>query len=334
MTVAVYWPVWFAQFLSVDDHLYVTNNPIVQRGLTLNGLIWAFSAPHAANYHPLTWLSHMLDCQFFGVDPRWHHAINLVFHCLNVVLVYLVLRSMTGRNRCSAVVAALFAIHPVHVESVAWVSERKDVLSGDVLFPHARGMDVVCPARWRMAYGTALTLFAMGLLCKPMLVTVPALLLLIDIWPLGRTRWAPAESLRTDEDPPMRSWRFLIAEKVPFAALAVACSIITMFAQAEYGAMVSSDQGPLSMRLGNAVVSYVRYARNFHLAGASGGVLSDPPPLAGDDRLRSAGIAAGNDRHLALDVALAPVSRRRLALVSRNARPGDRPRASRQPGDG
>ncbi len=263
ITVAVYWPVWFAQFLCVDDQLYVTDNPVIQQGLTWNGLIWAFSAPRIANYHPLALISHMLDCQFFGVDPRWHHAINLAFHCLNVVLVYLVLRSMTGRNRCSAVVAAVFAIHPLHVESVAWVSERKDVLSAMFFFL------TLAAWTWYVRHGgvwrfvTALSLFALGLLSKPMLVTLPALLLLLDIWPLGRTRWAPAESLRTDEDPRTRSWRFLIAEKIPFAMLAAGCALMTMFAQADYGAVVSSSQGPLSMRLGNVAVSYVRYVRNF-----------------------------------------------------------------------
>src|SRR5687767_8999718 len=123
-TLLVYWPVTSASFLTMDDHAYVTDNPIVQQGLTARGFVWAFAEPHVANYHPVTWLSHMLDCQLFGVHSGWHHAVKLLFHAVNVVLVYLVLRSMTGRTRSSALVAALFALHPVHVESVAWVSER------------------------------------------------------------------------------------------------------------------------------------------------------------------------------------------------------------------
>lgn len=287
-TVAVYWPVWFSQFLSVDDQVYVSSNLIVQQGLTWTGIKWAFGDFHVANYHPITWLSHMLDCQLFGLDSRWHHATNLLIHCINVVLVYLVLKSMTGRNRCSAVVAALFALHPVHVESVAWVSERKDVLSAMFMFMSLavwtsyvrldsgagdEGGTGASPVLQKLGlhgrgaratlYAVSLLLFTLGLFSKAMLVTMPAVLLLLDVWPLGRTRWIVAESLATDADPPVRSIKFLLLEKIPFAVLSFICAIATMKAQAGYGAVASTDQVRMSIRFGNAAVSYARYLRNF-----------------------------------------------------------------------
>ena len=287
-TAVVYLPVWRAEFLSVDDHAYVSDNSIVQQGLTWHGLKWAFVGTHVANYHPLTWLSHMLDCELLGVDPRWHHGVNLVFHLANVALLFLVLRMMTGRELPSAVVAAVFALHPLHVESVAWISERKDVLSGLfwMLTLGAYALYVRRQSgRW---YAAALVAFALGLLSKPMVVTLPCVLLLLDVWPLGRTRWIAGEAREDEREyasdvrAPERSVRFLLMEKLPFFALSIASSIATVIAQSGGGAVLTMQQLPLGHRLGNALVSYVRYGRKFLFPSdlAAYYPLSRPWPLA------------------------------------------------------
>lgn len=258
-TLAVYWSVGRTDFISVDDQEYVSANQIVQAGLTWYGLKWAFVGSHVANYHPLTWLSHMLDCQLFGPDPGWHHRINLLLHVVNSVLLFLVLRRMTGRDWCSAFVAFLFALHPQHVESVAWISERKDVLSG--LF----WMLTLCAWVWYVErrswqrYSLAMLTFALGLLSKPMVVTLPCVLLLLDFWPLKRVTWFAA----TPQDQYHRSLGWLIVEKVPFFLLAVGGSIATMLAQSSGGAVVTLNDLPIWMRVGNMLVSYARYVRQF-----------------------------------------------------------------------
>jgi tetratricopeptide (TPR) repeat protein len=246
-----------ADFISVDDHEYVSGNQIVQSGLTWNGVRWAFTASHVANYHPLTWLSHMLDCQLFGPNPGWHHRVNLLLHAINSVLVFLVLRRMTGRDWCSAFVAGVFALHPQHVESVAWIAERKDMLCGLfwMLTLAAWVWYIERPTWWR--YGLALLAFALGLLSKPMVVTLPFVLLLLDFWPLRRMSWFGHDPIRH------RSLRLLFVEKLPFVALAVAGSIATMLAQSTGGAVVTLEDMPLWMRFGNMVVSYVGYVRKF-----------------------------------------------------------------------
>ena len=163
------------------------DNPVVARGLTLKGIVWAFTGVHAANWHPLTWLSHELDCQLYGLHPGGHHLTNVLLHTATVIALFLVLRQMTGALWRSAFVAAVFAIHPLRVESVAWVAERKDVLSG-LFFMLTIGAYVRYARRpWSLArYGLVVLLFAMGLMCKPMLVTLPLVLLLLDYWPLQR----------------------------------------------------------------------------------------------------------------------------------------------------
>ena len=205
------------EFINYDDNIYVYDNPVVAQGLTLKGIVWAFSF-HAANWHPLTWLSHMLDCQLYGLHPAGHHLTNVLLHTATVIALFLVLRRMTGALWRSAFVAALFAIHPLRVESVAWVAERKDVLSG-LFFMLTLGAHVRYARRPRSLarYGLVALLFAMGLMCKPMLVTLPVVLLLLDYWPLQRVESAGR----------------LVMEKLPLLALSAASCVATLLAQKE-----------------------------------------------------------------------------------------------------
>ena len=233
------------EFVNFDDDAYVYENPEVSRGLTLQGIIRAFARFHADNWHPLTWISHMLDCQFYGLNPGGHHLTNILLHTTAAILLFLVLRRMTGFLWRSAFVAAVFAIHPLRVESVAWVAERKDVLSG-VFFMLTLGAYVRYARRpWSFArYGLVLLLFALGLMSKPMLVTLPFVLLLLDYWPLNRFAGSAV---------PKR----LILEKLPLLGLAGASGVVTFFAQT--GAIRSFDEISLPLRVGNAFISYVTY---------------------------------------------------------------------------
>ena len=194
ITFALFWPVIDHQFVDYDDHLYVTDNPWVQEGLTLEGTSWAFQTSHASNWHPLTWLSHMLDCSLFDLFPGGHHLTSLLFHVANTILLFLLLKRMTGALWRSALVAALFGWHPLHVESVAWVSERKDVLSTLFwilsIWTYVRYAERPGLTRYLVALG----IFALGLMAKPMVVTLPFVLLLLDYWPLGRFSRPPGEN--------------------------------------------------------------------------------------------------------------------------------------------
>ena len=177
------------QFINFDDTEYITGNLHVQGGLTLQGLTWAFTATHACNWHPLTWLSHMVDCQLFGLDPGAHHFVNLLFHIINTLLLFLLFLRITQARWPSLLVAALFALHPLHVESVAWAAERKDVLSTFfwmlTMWAYVRYVESPGPGRYLLI----LLGFILGLMAKPMLVTLPFVLLLLDYWPLGRWSW-------------------------------------------------------------------------------------------------------------------------------------------------
>jgi len=228
-------------FVDYDDLNYVADNPHVRQALTWGGVRWAFTSGYFANWHPLTWLSHMLDVQLFGVNAGAHHAVNLSLHILNTLLLFGVLRRMTGAIWRSAFVAALFAVHPMHVESVAWVSERKDVLSTLFWFLTlwAYAAYVRRPG-WR--YALVVVCFALGLMSKPMLVTLPFVLLLLDVWPLRR---------------PFA--RKLVWEKLPLLALAMASSVVTILVQRQSGAVVRLDLIPVSTRFANALVVYLRY---------------------------------------------------------------------------
>ncbi|HWN40633.1 MAG TPA: glycosyltransferase family 39 protein [Thermoanaerobaculia bacterium] len=241
LTLAVYLPVLTHGFIRFDDPVYVTRNPWVKAGLTWDGIVWAFTANVASNWHPLTLLSHMLDCELFGMDPLGHHLTSLLLHTASVVLLFEAFRRMTGAVWRSAAVAALFAIHPTHVESVAWIAERKDVLSGFfwMLTLLAWAFYVRQPSPKRYA-AVALSLAA-GLLSKPMVVTLPFVLLLLDVWPLRR------------EIPR----KIRIKEKLPLFALVAASCVATVIAQS--GAIGMASQFPMKLRLANAVLSYVAY---------------------------------------------------------------------------
>ena len=236
------------EFLNYDDGPYVYENPHVAGGLTAEGVRWAFTERHASNWHPLTWLSHMFDCKLFGLHPWGHHLTSVVLHAAAACCLLLALQQMTGQLGPSLFAAALFAVHPLRVESVAWVAERKDVLCG-LLFMLTLLAYTAYAQRPTSAirYLATLLLYALGLMAKPMLVSLPAVLLLLDYWPLRR--W------------PTASWRRLIWEKAPFAALAVGSSIMTLWAQRT--ALATGEIIPFAWRLANAATAYAGYMWQF-----------------------------------------------------------------------
>jgi protein O-mannosyl-transferase len=242
ITFAVFGQTLTHGFVYYDDDVYVYDNPVVAQGLTLKGIAWAFSGVHAYNWHPLTWLSHMLDCQLYGLHPGGHHLTNVLLHIATVIALFLVLRQMTGALWRSAFVAAVFAIHPLRVESVAWVAERKDVLSG-LFFMLTVGAYVRYARHpWSPArYGLVVFLFAMGLMCKPMLVTLPLVLLLLDYWPLQR----------------MELGKRLVMEKLPLLALSAASCIVTLLAQ--HKTIYSEGSYSLPYRVANALAACLVY---------------------------------------------------------------------------
>jgi len=243
LTLATYWPAINHDFVNYDDDDYVYENDVVQRGLTAQNVHWAFTSREAANWHPLTWLSHMLDCQLYGLDAGGHHLTSLILHIAGTLLLFLLLARATGARICSAVVAALFALHPLHVESVAWVAERKDVLSGLFWMATVAAYIRYAAQPGPRRYLAVVILLALGLMAKPMLVSLPLVLLLLDYWPLQRRE----------------RWSRLIQEKIPLAALAVASSIITLIAQKSGMAVSSLAQHPLGVRVANALLSYATY---------------------------------------------------------------------------
>jgi tetratricopeptide (TPR) repeat protein len=265
-TFGVYERVTHHEFVGLDDGAYVFENDRVLTGLNLESLQWAFTTTRASNWHPLTWLSHMLDVQLFGRDPRGHHLVNLLFHIANTAFLFLVLQRMTKAIWPSAAVAALFALHPLHVESVAWVAERKDVLSTFfwLLTMSLYARYVASPAAGR--YLQALLVFALGLMAKPMLVALPFVLLLLDYWPLRRTqvgseKRAPRRK-RRESGLDLRertTWLRLLWEKIPFFALSALSSVVTILAQRSGKAIVTMESLPIGLRLENALVSYVGY---------------------------------------------------------------------------
>ncbi len=274
ITLLLYSRVVFSEFVNYDDPEYVSANPIVQRGISWDGLGWAFTTGHTGNWHPVTWLSHMLDCQFFGLWSGGHHLVNVLFHLANTLLLLRLLKQMTGSLWRSALVAALFAWHPLHVESVAWVAERKDVLSTfffllsvGAYVRYARNVGIRKPKsaadptpedRNRVAWGKyalALVWFALSLMSKPMFVTLPCVLLLLDFWPLERMRRASYATAGANG----RDWLGLVAEKTPFFALAVASSLVTLVVQHRGGSVSPLDALPLGARFANAMAGYVAY---------------------------------------------------------------------------
>ncbi len=308
--LAVYWQMRSYEFIDFDDNFYVTDNPHVQAGLTRESIVWAFTASHAANWHPITWLSHMLDVELYGMNPGQHHLTNLLFHIANTLLLFFVLKRMTegargkgqevrGEPRAasgpspisfilhpspftfhpsplaplwpSTFVAALFALHPLHVESVAWVSERKDVLSTFfwmlTLWAYARYAE---DPKWG-TYLLTILFFALGLMAKPMLVTLPFVLLLLDHWPLNRClnlSFAGENVRDQNSDIETRNLKsthhasrikHLLLEKLPFFILAALSSAVTFVVQQSWGAVISLERYPLDMRIANALISYISY---------------------------------------------------------------------------
>jgi tetratricopeptide (TPR) repeat protein len=265
VTAVVYFPVATHRFINFDDPDYVTGNPYVSAGLRSESLRWALTGVYSSNWHPLTWMSHMLDCQLYGQNPAGHHLTNVAFHAANTVLLFLLLSFITSALWRSAFVAALFALHPQHVESVAWVAERKDVLSAffglltllayakyvrgksELRNPKSETNPKSEIARKVTFYTLALLFFALGLLSKPMLVTWPFVMLLLDFWPLKRGTVT------------LRAWFPLVLEKLPFFALSGVSSVITFLAQKASGAVVPLNDTPVAARMANAVVSYARY---------------------------------------------------------------------------
>jgi protein O-mannosyl-transferase len=269
-------------FINFDDNAYVYENPYVSAGVTLEGAIWAFSHVHSSNWHPLTWLSHLLDCQIYGLEPGGHHLTNVFLHAATAIVLFLLLLRMTGAQWRSAFVAALFAIHPLRVESVAWVAERKDVLSGlffmltllayaryvgkseiriskseDEEIPPAAGVGFLTSSVVRPltsgSYWLVVVFFALGLMSKPMLVTLPVVLLLLDFWPLGRFSLDPQHSNLLTRQSAFR----LVGEKLPLFALAGASCVVAVFAQGQ--AIQLLERLPLAARMGNALLSGVTY---------------------------------------------------------------------------
>lgn len=270
LVLVIYWQTVGFGFISLDDKQYIYENSAALSGLNRESIKWAFTTFYQANWHPLTWLSHFIDVNFFGLNSGAHHAVNMIFHLINTVLAFYLIQKLTGNFWRSAIVAALFAVHPAHVESVAWVAERKDVLS--MMFWLLTMFAYVNFARKEDETGTKTTgdksgkadmnavfaryaspsfllvvvLFALGLMSKPMLVTLPFVLVLIDLWPLGR--------LKEIKDLPM-----LLAEKAPLFVLSAISSYVTVVAQRSGGAIESLDYLPFGVRSVNALVSYAKY---------------------------------------------------------------------------
>jgi len=257
-TLLVFWQVRNFEFTNYDDDKYVSQNLHVLNGLTQDGIIWAFTTPNIGNWLPLTWLSFMLDCQLFGPNPGWIHFINLLFHIVNTLLLFAVLKKMTGALWPSAFVAAAFAIHPMHVESVAWIIERKDVLSTLFLLLTLAAYVSYVRHRGMVRYLLTVLLFASGLLAKPMLVTLPFVLLLLDYWPLDR--FAAPQAVKTAAIADRRRILYrIIIEKIPFFALVAASSVITFIVQKGSGAVMDVNTLSLQKGVANAFLSYTRY---------------------------------------------------------------------------
>lgn len=243
--IAIYLQTTGFDFVGFDDDDYITKNPSIQTGITLRSVVWAFTSTYASNWHPLTWISHLLDVELFELDPSGHHLVNVILHTANSILLFFVLIAATQRLWASAFVAALFAVHPLHVESVAWISERKDVLS--TLFWMLAMFAYVQYARKPSVqrYLPVALVFTLGLMAKPMLVTLPVVLLMLDWWPLVRSR--------------ERGFLVYLPEKLPLFALSVASCIITYAAQQRGGSVATLEAFTLGVRAANAITAYVAY---------------------------------------------------------------------------
>src|SRR6266550_8269230 len=261
LSLAVFSQTIHYNFVNFDDDVYVYNAPAIRAGPTLKGMAAAFTGPHAGNWHPLTTVSHMLDCRLYGLNAGGHHATNVVLHTVAVLLLFRVLRQMTGAFWKSAILAALFAVHPLHVESVAWVSERKDVLSAVFFFLMLDAYVRYARASSMTRYLAVTALFVAGLMSKPMLVTAPIVLLVLDYWPLRRFEQIASTTEKTKvlrSDNRRRIIQRLFLEKIPWLILSAGVGIITFGLQKR--AAGSIPPLPFLWRAQNAVISYVIYA--------------------------------------------------------------------------
>jgi hypothetical protein len=256
-TLASYNPVAHNQFTDFDDSVYILRNSQVQTGLSWDTVKWSFTTFHAGYWHPVTWLSHALDCQIFRLNPTGHHYVNLLLHAANAVLLFLLLWRATGLTWPSLVVSSLFALHPVNVESVAWVAERKNVLSMLFFLLALHAYDRYARSGRRSLYWSVAALFALGLMAKPQIVTLPFVLLLWDYWPLQRMFAGATANSRGTVAP--RSFGFLVWEKWPLFILAAADSVITVIAQRAGAAVRTAAEVSLASRFENVFVSYARY---------------------------------------------------------------------------
>ena len=251
MTLAAYWNVQHNDFINLDDNLYITDNPYIKKGWTTDNFLWAFTKVHAGHWHPMTWLSHMLDVELFGLHPGRHHFVSLIFHIINSLLLFILFQKMTGEVWKSALIAGLFALHPLRVESIAWAAERKDVLSAFFFFltiyTYLHYFEKIQFRRYLLT----LLSFAMALMSKPMAVTLPFVLLLLDYWPLGRFQSGDQERRH-----PMIQ---LTLEKIPLFLFTFVMSIFTFMSHLQSGAVTPFDKLPLSIRIGNALIYYLRY---------------------------------------------------------------------------
>lgn len=275
-TLVTYGQVKDHAFVNLDDIHYITDNAHIKNGLTYEGVKWSLTAVYASNWHPVTWLSHMLDVQLFGLKPGAHHLVNLFFHVINTLLLFMILNRMPGALWKSAFVAALFALHPLHVESVAWASERKDVLSA-FFWMLTMGAYVYYTEKPDFKrYLATLAFFILGLMAKPMLVTLPFVLLLLDYWPLNRFQFQRAEKddsqkslnagntrqKKRKAEKPQHPWAVLLPllkEKIPFIILSALSGVVTIYAQKE--ATLSLQALPFADRIGNAFFSYIKYIK-------------------------------------------------------------------------
>jgi protein O-mannosyl-transferase len=266
VTLIAFWQVRNNDFINLDDNLYIIDNPFIQQGLTVKGIRWAFMSAYSGHWHPVAWLSHMVDYSLCGLNPRGHHMTNLLLHIANALLLFLLLQRMTGKTWQSCFVAALFAIHPLHVESVAWVAERKDLLCAFfwmlTIWVYVRYVEK--PTLHR--YLWIILCFMLALMSKPMAVTLPFTLLLLDYWPLGRFKLQKGRVstgsllsgvFKTDGRGTLIL--SLVSEKFPLFLIATAAGIFTIFVHLGSGAISSFDNVPLGIRIENALVSYISY---------------------------------------------------------------------------
>jgi hypothetical protein len=250
-TCIAFWQIQANDFLNLDDNLYVLDNPHIQDGVSLRGILWAFTEVYAGHWHPLAWLSHMLDIELFALKSGGHHMTSLIIHTINTILLFLLFQRMTGALWRSASVAALFALHPLHVESVAWVAERKDLLCAFfwilTLWAYSSYVKTATFSRYLLT----VLCFVLALMSKPMAVTLPFVLLLLDFWPLDR--------FRAEKENGKRIVFHLVFEKIPLILLGVILSLFTLYTHSKGGTVASFDNSPLNSRIENALISYIRY---------------------------------------------------------------------------